>query len=347
MIINNDVIHDLLAPINEQAPTGIDIRTDNNNSKYFKLKNLRRKARELERKNRTNEVFENPLPLWKDCSLLASSMLKEDTKDLEIMCWLIEAETRCNNTIGLYQSISTFNSLLKNYWPGLHPIDRLTQQSSLQSFINLNGENKPGYLIDAINQIPLITSSERSYTCGYISYALEQNNADELSTISIECNKLNSDSSLKLLTYAEMAQEEYQQSIELIDKCSAMNSTPTSYIKNSLERLITAIKYVLSQHKHTEIPFIESSELENNNEPAENINEPSYPNPLQITNRCEAEKSIRQVISYFEHYEPHSPILLLLKRSLKWAEMSFYELINEMVSDEKAKESIFNITGIQ
>src|SRR5262245_49292994 len=96
----------LLAPIPGDKPTGVDLRADGNpNSDYYKLKDARfaarAKERELESDPAAAAAAPDQLPEWRAILDGAPKVLAEQSKDLEVAAWLVEALVRRYGFVGL------------------------------------------------------------------------------------------------------------------------------------------------------------------------------------------------------------------------------------------------------
>ena len=93
----------LLAPISEERPTGIDIREDESpTSAYYEIKDARNAARADERNQAAiPEVERQESQHWKSILELAPRILTEQAKDLEVAAWYTEALLRKHGLAGL------------------------------------------------------------------------------------------------------------------------------------------------------------------------------------------------------------------------------------------------------
>jgi type VI secretion system protein ImpA len=66
-----------------------------------------------------------------------------------------------------------------------------------------------------------------------------------------------------------------------------------------------------------------------------------------IRNRAEAYQRLAEAAEYLMRKEPHSPVPHLVKRAVVWGNMSFGELITELVQDHGDIKSIYALLGMQ
>ena len=86
-------IDELLQPISADSPQGSDIREDSSpTSLYYQIKDARNAARAAERASLFDpDEASNVLNEWRPILDLAPTILKENSKDLEVASWLLEA----------------------------------------------------------------------------------------------------------------------------------------------------------------------------------------------------------------------------------------------------------------
>lgn len=65
-----------------------------------------------------------------------------------------------------------------------------------------------------------------------------------------------------------------------------------------------------------------------------------------ITNRKVAFERLREVANYLDRTEPHTPVAHLVKRAIKWGEMSLEEVLKEVVKNNDARRNIFEVLGV-
>ena len=85
----------LLQPINGDSPVGNDLRLDPAYvTDYSQIKDARRAARDAERNNMFDGDNSEALEHWQKILQLAPKVLAEQSKDLEVACWLTESLVR-------------------------------------------------------------------------------------------------------------------------------------------------------------------------------------------------------------------------------------------------------------
>jgi type VI secretion system protein ImpA len=110
-MINLDKI---LQPISAEKPCGADLREDiSANSLYYKIKDARNLARDLERQQSMGEMARDNKPRWDKLLTLCIEALEKHSKDLEIVSWMIEALIREEGFDGLNKGFNIANQLIE------------------------------------------------------------------------------------------------------------------------------------------------------------------------------------------------------------------------------------------
>jgi type VI secretion system protein ImpA len=142
---------DVLAPISEQNPVGVDLRESND---WVEFKKARPKANEAASKDIWEREDNASWPLLKELSTRA---LATKSKDLQLAVWLLEASLKTDGFAGVRDGLRTIRELLEKYWAqGLYPsINNGDVESRLGPLSWLNEK-----LADAIREIPLTSRRE-------------------------------------------------------------------------------------------------------------------------------------------------------------------------------------------
>ena len=108
-------IEDVLAPIAGESPAGNDLRASRRASGSFAmLKQARTAARSAERKlSVSDDQAEAVRPNWRPVCDVASKVLREESKDLEVAAYLIEALVRLHGFAGLRDGFRLCRGLIE------------------------------------------------------------------------------------------------------------------------------------------------------------------------------------------------------------------------------------------
>jgi type VI secretion system protein ImpA len=153
----------LLAPITDDMAAGINLRASRRAAGSFgMLKQARTAARTAERKVAVGDDDAQALrPNWRPVHDLATKILRDESKDLEVAAYLIEALVRLHGFAGLRDGFRLCRELVEEYWDELHPMpdeeEGLTGR--VAALMSLNGYETDGTLIAPILTVPLTGGS--------------------------------------------------------------------------------------------------------------------------------------------------------------------------------------------
>jgi type VI secretion system protein ImpA len=109
---------DLLAPIPGPEPAGADLHYDHYDEVYDRLKEARR---EDDQESQGDWKRPRKTADWPLVIKLASDILSQRSKDLQVSVWLTEALLRREGFGGLRTGLALLCGLLEQYWNGLYP----------------------------------------------------------------------------------------------------------------------------------------------------------------------------------------------------------------------------------
>ena len=366
-------IEALLEPISEEKPQGEDIREDYSpTSIYYQIKDARAAARSAERQNLMSDdpdAIHLVVSEWQTILKLAPQILAENGKDFEITAWYIEALVREYGFAGLRDGFRLASSLVDKYWDDIYPMpDEDGLESRVAPIGGLNGEDGDGTLISPIKQIGLTAAYN---ALPFATWHYEQ--AYEIETITdpekkqariasgavtlknIEQAVLESPPSffVNLKEDIEACAEEYKKLVELLDEKCGDETPPSSNIRNALKRVLEIFgfltKNVAFGDGGEEVDAVSEEAQSGTGQPMQASTAVTKGVSIEnavITNRDEAFRTILKVSEFFRRTEPQSPISYNLEQAVKWGRMSLPELLSVLISDDRAREEMFKLTGI-
>lgn len=359
-------VEELLSPISDAAPTGIDLREDSSpQSIYYKLKDARSTARAAERRAETEGGAVGMLPEWRTVFDLSQDALAHKSKDLEVACWLIEAAVRHHGFAGLRDGFSLLQQMIEKYWDGLHS---LQDEEGMATFVaplsGLNGVEGEGTLIQPIRKVPITAGEPGPYAAYHYDQAValaqvtddarkERRIAAGVPTVEQFEQALRG--SPKDFLRAELGN--MSGSLAVIDTLSALLSEkcgaaapPTSAIRNAVETVHDMVRSRTLDLIPPEKPAGESAgegSMDaaggNGAAPAEKAAKPLG----AIASREDALGVLAKVSDYFRVAEPHSPIAFTLDDLIRRARMSLPELLGELLPDANARRIFLTSAGIR
>ncbi len=351
----------LLTPIAGEQPAGANLREDiSPNSLYYQIKDARNKARAAERTMIAGDEG-GERPDWSPLIDLVPKALAEQSKDLELTAWLIEALVRLGGFAGMRDGFRLARELCENFWDGLYPMpDEDGIETRVSPLSGLNGEDGPGTLIIPIAQIPITGDGEHG---AFATWQFRQ--ASDLARMDDERRaKREAAGALTLETFEkavnagtpqfygdlvediQAAQEEFAKLGAVLDGHCGHDSPPTTKIREAIEDVANAVQYIAKDRLPIEAPAAEEPGA-----PAEAGAPGAAPAPARpagvIATRADALEALRKVATYFRTIEPHSPIPYVLERAVRWGEMPLPQLLQELIPDDGARTTFEKLTGVR
>ena len=149
----------LLAPISDESPAGMDLRSDSKSSAvYYQLKDARKSARAAEKAADESETPQSSgmVQEWRTILSLAPTVLTEQSKDLEVASWYAEALLRKHGFAGLRDGFAIIHGLVDQYWDSFFSLeDEDGLETRLAPLTGLNGAGADGTLIQPILKAPI------------------------------------------------------------------------------------------------------------------------------------------------------------------------------------------------
>ena len=370
--ITSDTLDLLLQPISKAAPCGVDLRNDTSmSSSYFELKDYRLEALSLETKQQHEEITSKHsiASIWSTIYNKSLTLLSTQSKDLEILSWFIESSIRKNHLEGFCNACDITRSIIKQFHHDIHPHSTLSLDKKMMSLVSLNGDSQEGSLPSYIRCISLSDHNEKPcysvwhYQCAAATDSLSDKKksltrSNELGFCLQDINNHIKEADPSIIKHNyDSGKKAIQQWLALADTIESIipdYSFPCSYITKAISSYCEALSYLapamirpkqitsLSSHKHNDSPEIpteyqtKSAEAKESQSPLNNY-----------TNRSQAISDIHLIANYFIEHEPHSPIPYMLERAALWADMKYPELLNILISENKTKTDINQLTGIE
>ena len=363
-------IESLLKPISEDKPQGDDIREDRSpSSHYYRIKDARNDGRSAERSAMFDEGADTITP-WQTVIDEAQAILKEQSKDIEVACWLIEGLIRLHGFRGMHDGFKLLSEMIDQYWEDLYPEpDEDGIETKVLPITGLNGESGEGTLLAPMRNTPLAGEyDDQPFT--YWEY-LQARNADQVkdedekaaridslgySVKGIESSIASGDGQFytQLLETLQATQTCYKDLSATLRKYCGHDAPPSSNINKLLDEIIRTCQFIFADKLIVEAPEpapVEISENESTEGAATGQSTTQATTAMviregAIIDREDALKRLSDIAEYFRRYEPHTPIGPGIERIMKWGRMTVSELMIELLPDEQAKGIYSQLTGV-
>lgn len=359
----------LLTPIEGESPAGPDLRLDPAYvTDYSQIKDARRAARDAERNNMFDGDNSEAAEHWQKIFALAPKVIAEQSKDLEIACWLTESLVRKAGFQGLKDGFTLIRQLLETFWEaGIYPTpDEDGIETRVAPIAGLNGEGADGVLLSPIRNSEITENGAmEAYNFGQYKQAVDisrisdersQNSRIEQVGFTLEdIEKAVSHSSDDfygfLIEDIEVALIEYRAiNTLLIELCGAYDAPPTSKIIELLDDAKSAIKHIAKLKLPTEAEQGETEVEVMGEQQIEQVISKAAAKVEVVSNalnsREDAFKQLNIIAEYFIKNEPHSPVSYMLTKAVKWGNMPLDELMKELIPDSSSRELYSSLTGV-
>jgi type VI secretion system protein ImpA len=360
----------LLAPIPGDSPTGTDLRTDRSpTSPYYTIKTARREARSQEERvaSPDEESGRGEAPAdWGPVRKIGIEALSEQTKDLEIAAYLIEALLRTDGFAGLRDGFRLARGLVDQFWDGLYPLpDEDGLATRVFSLAGLNGDaDREGSLIAPISRVPLANSrtfgtflfADYQHAVGLLTAKSEDPNAKARKTEQGNAllEKINQAVAETPVTFYQTLVGDLQECLaefrglsDSLDQRCGHDSPPTSAIRQAVEGCLEIVQRVAGARlKAAE----EGAAAEEQAPGGDGEHAPAGGVAVGggvIRSREDAFRNLLQVAEFFRRTEPHTVVSYALEQVVRWGRMPLPELLSELIPDEMIRLALFKQVGIR
>jgi type VI secretion system protein ImpA len=345
----------LLAPLAGDNPAGVDLREDATpTSVYYKIKDARTTARNLERQAITAEdASQVARPDWGPILKLGPEILTTKAKDLEITAWIIEGLIRTKGYAGLRDGFRLARELSEQFWEKLYPLpDDYGVETRVFPLTGLNGDDAEGTLIAPVTLVPI---TKDGYTLSLYKQAAELDRLDPtkreqriaggavtMTVFERSVRDTGADFYRELISDLEGARDEYAKLCEFLgDKCGSA-APPASNIRGALSEALDAVVAISRP-----LMPIDSAPDGAGGLVVQGGGAVRGGNNGPIATRDDALVALLQVADFFRRTEPHTPVSYALEQAVRWGRMSLPDLLTELVPDQAARDNMFKLVGIR
>jgi type VI secretion system protein ImpA len=355
----------LLTPIPGDKPTGMDLRADPSpSSAYYTIKDARNAARAAERQL----VLEGEEPTaqadWRPVLQHGSKALAEQTKDLEITAYLIEALVRLHGFAGLRDGFRLARELVEQFWTGLYPQpDEDGLETRVAPLTGLNGDDAEGTLLVPIARVPITeatsigrldcTHYQQAVALGKLADAKVREQKIAEGALSLDAfQKAVGESSApfyaNLVEDLNQCRDEFAQLGAALDARCDGRAPPSSQIRVALEACLDLIKDVARAKLAVAlVPAAEAAAPDGGAAPAAGGDGQPGEAMDVLRNREDAFRQLLKIAEYFQRTEPHSVVHYALEQVVRWGRTPLPELLAELIPDDSPRNALFKQVGIK
>jgi type VI secretion system protein ImpA len=351
-------LEQFLEPISADNPSGVDLRLVAGDVVLRSLDELRREANPaLDPGGETKHAD------WRGAIDLCEKTLREKTKDLQIAGIYAQALTRQQGFPGLADGLNLLRSLLENFWTTLHPGNDAGEIIEAIRARPLSWVGTSRDFLTAVKMVPLsapIGEAPRSW----FDYEQAQR-VDKASTRSdqvefkelIELGLITTDAWLaslgatppERLTATLASLQDCRTALDgLSTLCEEKFADSPPYFLD-LKRLLEEIQEFLMSFTRGGATTADAGEF-----PAETPGTGAAAATVgaasatagPVANRDDAYRRLREVAEFLRKTEPHSPVPALLDRAVRWGNMTFENLFDDVVKNADVRNQTKEMLGL-
>ena len=363
-MLDDFALDTIFQPIPGNNPAGADPRTDvSPNSLYFRLRDARAEARDLERQSEASGSDDGAPPLpWRTVRSLAEKGLRESAKDLELATWLTEALVRGAGLRGLETGALVIGGLIDRFWDGLYPMpDEDGIETRVGPLGGLSGQGVDGTLMQPLRKISLFPRPDGS-PFGFWQYELSielsgitdpdrRRQRQEAGVVTFE--DVEKEARLAGAKHWVAMQSEINAASEAWDAMTAtLDAHAESYSPSTLrvKTLLAAMAEAVA--RFAPAAGAAATEPQGSAVPAtaqEAVRSgPAASAPVGgLATRDDALRQLSEIAAWFKRNEPNSPLAYTLDDAVRRGRMSWPELVSELLPDETARNSLLISLGIK
>ncbi|AJD45630.1 type VI secretion system protein TssA [Rhizobium sp. SEMIA 4085] len=340
-------IRDIAIPFDENAPCGENIRNNTVSRKiYYNIKDARNLARTVERGISPGETI-GVSPAWIDVNNLGLRILSSDSKDLEVLAWLAEAQLRLAGFAGLGEVYAAMMSLLDKHWDELHSIGDDDFHERFAPLAGLNGMGGEGTIIQAVRLSPLVPGAKfGQFSLWDFQLSQRPNESQRREDLYLAASEAGVSAMAAHLKQLNQCIASFDALTALLAERCGDQAPPSSNTRNVLFEAAAAIRQLAGIENDEAAADAETAPLAANS----NSPEPEAPRPRSadtIASREEALEILAGVARYFRRTEPHSPISMALETLVRRSRMDFSELLAELLPEPQARNAVLSAAGIK
>ncbi len=346
----------LLAELPGEHPAGVNLRqSDSTPNPYYRLKDARSAARVAERAADADPERGSLAPEWRLIFEQAQVLLAEQSKDLEVACWLAEAAIRLHGFAGLRDAMAVLDGLVEHFWTELHSVDDEDVGAKVAPVAGLNGLGADGALIQPIRLAP-ITAPAGPGPAGLWHYmVLRRRGPASPEAVQLAGCVTATDRATFVAIHRDIAAAlaSFAALTARLDALCGEETPPSSTIRNTLQEAQDALREVSGLDAATlaaEPAGVAAPETE----PAEAAPVAAAPaasnaaqaGPTRLETREDALRELARIAAFFREHEPNSPTAYTLLTLIRRARLPLAELLAELIPDETVRRSYLNLSGI-
>jgi type VI secretion system protein ImpA len=348
---NSFKVADMLQLISADNPSGPSLRDD---EIYQRIQQAR-----LEDDNSTPRgvwEFEMRRADWNTVYELASSSIKERSKDIQLAVWMMEAQLMRVGFASIAPSVYLIEEMLAQYWDNIHPqMDEGDSEHRVNIISWINSK-----LAVVVKQISITDRADTETQYSWSDWEMAMRNT-QMASAHPEANDLKGeiDVNTVVLNINQTAVEFYQQLYEDLELALLSIDSLTVFLDQKLDKESPSLGGLsglleeiagLAYHQLEQrgvLPAAEKSDevSEILLQQAPRMASDTFDGDT-VQNRNDAYSALRNIADYLVIDDPHSPAPYLIYKAIEWGKMNTGQLYNELFVQHQGQLNIFEMLGI-
>ena len=344
----------LLAPLAENSPTGVDLRDASNSAVFTALEDLRREE------DAALDDSEGKAANWPAVVRACEQTLNTQSKDLQLAAYLTEALAHIDGFAGMHAGLQVVRGLLDRYWDTLHPGagEGAVEPGARVRWLSwLSSPSTKGFL-RSVRAIRLFgDGSKREVWIPWEGFleaqrleaaaVVSQARHDEMIAAGAMTRErwnaaVAATKTAHLLAELEALKASESELLAIEGFCAARLASDDAPSFVELRGLLSEIREFIEGRLPSEVGGSVEGTVETGSggSRAQALAGP-------IGSRSQALQRLREVAEFFRQSEPHSPLPHLIDRAVRWAGMSFEELLVDVMKNNDVLTPVWNTLGIK
>ena len=298
---------------------------------------------------------------------LAVPALSEKSKDLQISVWLCEALTGIHGFVGFRDGLRLIKRLEEEFWEQLFPeIDEGDMEARANAFDWLNSQLSLAIKNVSLTDGEVFTFNNWEESTRFdipdILDGLEYQEQEKFNALKAQAEKENRKTGEMWRKARRNGNRAFYESMNLsLEECAAelnqldkvneekfdRNQVPSiNDLRKVLSDVASVVEKVLAEKRELEPDEVEPEETAAGADGEEGaVKKGPAVGTGAIQSRQDALKRLSDIAEYFRKNEPNSPVSSLIQRAVKWGNMPFEALIQDMVKDDGVVSQVRQTLG--
>lgn len=358
----------LLEPITGESPVGLDLReSDDPNNDYRSIRDDRKRARDFEDLADLGESTPDggeprseAMQLWRQVEESGRDYVANQSKDIEIAAYLVEAMIRRHGVVGLRDGARVLLGLVEQYWGELYPRPDLDYDEGIEATLTPIGRLDFNY---ALQRIPVTEDTsigefvvwQHTQATQLESFdAEERQRRVEQGAITTEmfdraAAETTPEFFQQLKTEIDEAVAAVNELGSALDERAGMDAPNLKPALEALEEADRALRLIAGTKLASDEPMEDGVDSggEDSGEGATGGGGGGGQSVGAIRGREDAFKELEKIALWFERAEPQSILPTEIRKAIRRGRMSPAELYADLIDDESVRDRLYRDVGIE